>query len=200
MRDVHPREGRLAPCRRGRGIGGRRADHPVERGLLQQPARLFLGRVDRIEPVPGDMAGRDGGDRLDGRFVRPEDREKIAVAQDLDRRPRSALLGSPANGRLVDGSDRRAAARLAHHAGMHHALHHHVVDKNRRAEHLGGEIDARRAPADDLMFARQLDRRPAAGMAREIDALGERPIIMAGRRAAVGDRAIAHCEVGAGIA
>ena len=74
------------------------------------------------------------------------------------------------------------------------------MDKHRFAEHLGGEIDARRALADQMVLARRLDRRPAAGMAREIDGRGERPVIMAGRRALVGDRAIAHREVRSGIA
>ena len=71
--------------------------------------------------------------------------------------------------RLVDPLDRRAAARLAHHAGVDHAVHRHVVNKDRFAKHLGGEIDPRRAAADDPMLAGLLDRRPAAGMAREID-------------------------------
>ena len=63
-------------------------------------------------------------------------------------------FGGAADRGLVDRRDRRAAARLAHDAGMHHAVERHVVDESRLAEHFGGEIDARRVLPDDAVFAR----------------------------------------------
>ena len=42
-------------------------------------------------PSQATWLGRDRRDRLDDGFVRPDDREKIAVADDLDR----ALGGTP---------------------------------------------------------------------------------------------------------
>ena len=97
MGDVHPRVARLEARGGGRRIGGRRADRLVDRGLLQQPARLLLERVQRLDIVPGDMARRDAGRGLDGGLVGAEDRDEITVADDLDR-----SLGGTADRRLVD--------------------------------------------------------------------------------------------------
>src|SRR5439155_24983782 len=47
---------------------------------------------------------------------------------------------------------------------------------------------------------RLFDRRAGAGRAREIDRSGERPVIVAGRRALMGDRAVAYRQIAARIA
>jgi hypothetical protein len=194
--DVHPRIGRLVPGRRGCRLSRRRrADSPVDRGLLQQPSGFFLVRVDRVEAVPGDMIGCDGRDSLDHRLVGTEDREEIAVADDFDRPFRG-----PAQRGLVDLGDCCTAARLAHDARVHHAVENHVVDKSRSAEHLRGEIDARRVPPDDTIVADGLGWRPAVGISPQIDGRRERPVILAGRLAVLGDGAVAYCQIGPRIA
>src|SRR6266446_7997191 len=121
------------------------------------------------------MIWRHGGDRFDDRLVRAEDGEEIAVADDLDR-----PFGGPPEGGVVNGRDRRAAARLAHDTGMHHAVEHHVMNKCRFAKHLRCEVDSRRVLSDDAIFARFLGGWASRGAAPEIDGGGERPIIMAG--------------------
>ena len=83
---------------------------------------------------------------------------------------------------------------------MHHPVEHHVVGKDRFAEHLGRQIDARRVAADDAIVAHALGRRPPSGLAAEIHGRGERPIILAGRRAAMDDGAVAYREIRARIA
>ncbi len=195
MGDVHPRVGRLVGPRRGRRIGGRRAVGLVDRGLLQQPARLFLKRVQCLDIVPGDMARRDGSGGFDDGFVRADNGEKIAVADDLDR-----AFGGTADRRLVDGPDRRAAARLAHDSGMHHAVERQIVQECRPAEHLVGKIDARQAVSDHPMLARFFDGGAAGCVSGEIDGGGERPVILAGRLAAMQDRAVIDRQLGAGMA
>ncbi len=122
------------------------------------------------------MIWRDGGDGFDDRLVRAEDREEVAVANDLDR----AFCGAPQRG-LVDGRDRRVTAGLAHDARMHHAVESHVVGKDGFAEHLRGEVEARRVLPDDAIVSDALGCRQAGRMPPEIDGAGERPIIMAGR-------------------
>src|SRR6516225_11792644 len=80
MGDVHPRIASLTPIdARWRLAWGRRADRAIDRGLLQEPARLLLERVDRVDSVPDDMIGRHCGDGFDNRFVISEDGEKIAA-------------------------------------------------------------------------------------------------------------------------
>src|SRR5436190_824157 len=112
MRDVHARVGRLVSPPRGRRIGRRRSVGLVYRRLLQQPAPLFGHRVQRLDIVPGDMARRRRGGGFDECFVRAQDRDKIAVTDDLDRPP-----GGAADRRLVDRADPRAAARLGNSSG-----------------------------------------------------------------------------------
>src|SRR5215472_13936001 len=121
------------------------------------------------------MARSDSSGRLDDRLVRPEDGEKVAVAEDLDR----PLRGAPESG-LVNGRDRRAAARLAHNARMHHPVKGYVVGKSRATEHLRGKVEARHVLADHAVVADALRHRAAGGGAREIHRAGKRPIIMAG--------------------
>ena len=103
---------RMARSRHGRrasGVRSPRAGLPgvgsaarprVDRSwLLQQPPRLFLRRIDRVDPVPDDMAGCHGGGRVDDCFVGAENGDEVAVADDLDRhlcrhgrsRPRRSL-------------------------------------------------------------------------------------------------------------
>jgi hypothetical protein len=64
---------------------GEGADRPVDRGLLQQPARLFLERLNRVDPVPDDVIWRNGSDGFDDCLVAAENCEEVAVADDLDR-------------------------------------------------------------------------------------------------------------------
>src|SRR5215471_20284127 len=100
MSDMHPSVARLVTIAGGGGIGPGRADDSVDRRLLQQPPRLFLKRVDRIDTVPGNVVGRDRGGGFDDRLVRAEDRKEIAVAKDLDR----PLRRTPERS-VVDGRD-----------------------------------------------------------------------------------------------
>ena len=51
VRDVHPGIGCVLP---GAGRRQRRPARPVDRRLLQQPARLLLERGDRLDAVPDD--------------------------------------------------------------------------------------------------------------------------------------------------
>src|SRR5690348_11451350 len=90
MSNVHPRISRLVTIARLWRIGAGRADGPIDRRLLQEPSRLFLEWIDRLDPVPGNMTGRDRGDGVDNRLVRSNYREKIAVAEELDRSFRCA--------------------------------------------------------------------------------------------------------------
>ena len=185
MRDVHARVGRLVSPRRGRRIGRRRSVGLVDRRLLQQPAPLFGHRVQRLDIVPGDMARRDRGGGFDECFVRTQDRDKIAVTDDLDRSP-----GGAADRCLVDRADRRAAARLAHNARMQHAVERHIVQEGGTAEHLVGEIGPRQVLPDHAMLARLFDRRASGRLALEIDRCGERPVILPGRLSFVEDRPV----------
>ena len=83
--------------------------------------------------------------------------------------------------------------------GVHHAGQRHVVHKGRLAKYLGREVDARRVAADDAVFAGRLDRCRAGGRPSEIDRARQRPVILSGRLAATGNRAVAHREVAAGL-
>src|SRR5215471_2338583 len=159
MSDMHPSVARLVTIAGGGGIEPGRPDDAIDRGLLQQPPRLFLKRVDRIDTVPGNVVGRDRGGGFDHRLVRAEDRKKIAIADDLDRPFRAATKRG-----LVDRIDRRTTAWLAYDTGMRHAVEHHVMDKSRPAKNLGREVDTRGAPADDAIIADRLGRRPTAEM------------------------------------
>ena len=196
MGDVHSRISRLVAIARRLGIGwGRGADCPVDRGLLQQPPCLFLKRVDRVDPVPGDVVSSDAGDGLDDRLVGAEDGQKVAMADDLDRPSRS-----PPEGGVIDSRYRGVAAGLAHDSCMHHPFQSHVVDKDGFAEHLCGEVDPRCAPPDDTIIADALGQRVTGGISPEIDGTGERPIIVAGRIATLDYRPVAHRQIRAGIA
>ena len=68
------------------------------------------------------------------------------------------------------------------------------------AEHLRGEIEARRVLPDDAIVSDTLGCRQAGCMPSEIDGAGERPIIMAGRLATIDYGPIAHRQIGARIA
>src|SRR5439155_20364218 len=120
------------------------------------------------------------GDGFDDRLVGAENRHEIAVSKDLDRPFRAAPQR-----RLVEACDHRTAARLAHDAGMHHAVENHVVSESGSAEHLGGEINTRRVSPDDVIVAHAPGSRLTGGIAPEIDGGGERPVVVAGRLAAV---------------
>src|SRR5271168_5394688 len=95
--NVHAREARLVARLAGRRINRLGPQHAVDRRPLQQPARLFLSRVDRVDAVPGDMTGCDRGGSIDGCLVIAEDRDEIAVAQYVYR-----ALGGATDRRLVD--------------------------------------------------------------------------------------------------
>ena len=119
---MHPRIGRLVAAAAGAGSARRRADRPVDRGLLQQPARLFLERVDRIDAVPGHMVRRDRGDGFDDRLVRRRgsrgscrrERSRSALWRRAGSRPRrwwrSSRRGA-AGARRAHASCRRAPCR-----------------------------------------------------------------------------------------
>jgi hypothetical protein len=155
----------------------------------------LLDRGDLLDAVPGDVVWRRTGGGLDGRFVIAQQCKKIALAQDLDRPPRTAV-----DRLFVNGPDRRAAARLADDSGMHDAVRQHVVDEGRLAEDLRGPVDPRRVLPDDPVFGRRLERRETGRRAAEVDGRGERPIIVAGRGTAAGDPAVIDRQIGAGIA
>ncbi len=92
------------------------------------------------------MIGCHGGNGFDDRLVRPENGQEVAVADDLDRSfRRTAQRG------LVDLGDHGTPAWLAHDPRVHHSVERHVVDKSRPAEHLCGEINARRVLSDDTI-------------------------------------------------
>jgi len=111
------------------------SNRAVDARLLQQGGRLLLQRIERLDALPCDVGrGRDCG-RIDRGLVAADDGEKVAVADEID----AAARGAPDRG-LVDRLDGRAAARLAHHAGMDHAVHRHVVDKDRLAEYRDGHL------------------------------------------------------------
>ena len=108
------------------------------------------------------MLAGSGGDRLDHGFVGADNGEEVAAADDLDR-----LLGGPADRGFVDRDDRCAPPRLPDHACMQHAVERHVVNEGLLAEHFGGEIDPRRAAADQTVGGGFLvAARPVAGTAR----------------------------------
>src|SRR3984893_4919700 len=83
---------------------------------------------------------------------------------------------------------------------MHHAFESNIMDKSSLADHLCGEVDARHVPPDDPIFARFLGWWTAGGVVSEVDSGGERPIIMAGRHAAVGYGAVAYRQIRARVA
>src|SRR5438067_11057189 len=113
------------------------------------------------------MARRRRGGGFDACFVRAQDRDKIAVTDDLDRPP-----GGAADRRLVDRADRRAAARLAHNARMQHAVERHIVQEGGTAEHLVREIGPRQVLPDHAMLARLFDRRAYVWLWLELDRWG----------------------------
>ena len=129
------------PALRIAGVG--RAEDTVDRRPLQQPAGLLLGRGRRLDVLPFHMIDRGGTGGFDRGFVVAEDGEEIAVAHELDR-----PLGGAPDGLFIDGADGRAAVRLAHDTGMHHAVEPHVVDENGVAENLCRQVEARAALAD----------------------------------------------------
>jgi hypothetical protein len=107
--------GGCPPLKDGVGEG---ADRPVDRGLLQQPARLFLERLNRVDPVPDDVIWRNGSDGFDDCLVAAENCEEVAVADDLDR----PFGGAPQRG-VVDGRDCRVAAWVAQGDGSNGRYH-----------------------------------------------------------------------------
>jgi hypothetical protein len=117
-------------------------------------------------------------------------RQEVTVADDLDR-----TFGSAPQRGLVDGGDRCIAAGLAHDPGMHHAVESHVMGKDGFAEHLRGEVEARRVLPDDAIVSNALGCRQAGRMPPEIDGAGERPIIMAGRLPAMNYGPVAHRQI-----
>src|SRR5258708_37474328 len=108
VRDVHSCVGRLITGAH-RFIRQWRTERLIDRRLLQQPARLFLERVDRIDPVPGDMAWRHRSGGIDRGLIGAENGDEIAVTDDLDR----PFCGT-ADRSLVDAGDCAAAPRLAY--------------------------------------------------------------------------------------
>src|SRR4029077_14591797 len=86
-----------------------RADGLVDRRLLQQPPRLFLEWVDRVDAVPSDMTTRNRGDSFDNRLVGTEDGDEVALAEDLDRPLRRAAQCC-----LVEIGYRRVTPRQVH--------------------------------------------------------------------------------------
>ncbi len=182
--------GRLVSFPAGSRGGLGCADNPIDRRPLQQPARFLLLRARMLDVPPRHMVRRRRARGFHRRFVVADDREKIAVPYELDRR-----LGGAPDRRLVDRFDARAAIGLAYHARMRHAVERHVVDEGLRAEYLGGQVDARGAGADDLVGRGRLAGRPAGGIRRKIDGGSQRPIVVPGRDAVAVDCAVAHRQL-----
>ena len=136
------------------------------------------------------MVWRRRSRSIDSGFVGARYGEEIAPPDNVDRSFRSA-----AQRRLVDRSDRSAPARLPHDTGMHHAVLHHVMKKDRLAKHLGPEVDASPALPDDAVAIRRLGRRPALRMAVKIDGSSERPVVVPGPLTTMDDRAVVHRQI-----
>jgi hypothetical protein len=112
------------------------------------------------------------------------------VADDLDR-----TLGGAADRGLVDVRHPAATARLAYDARMHHAIELYVVDENRRAEDFVREVDAGRVLADNAVLVCRLDGEAGGCRSRQVDAIGERPVILTGRFAIAANCAVRDGEV-----
>src|SRR5262249_58599713 len=112
---------------------------------LQQPGRFLLEGRRRLGSAPLYMVCGEGGGCLHRRFVLSDNGEEIAIAHELDR----SACGAPGC-RLVKSDQARAAIRLAHDSRMRHAIEPHVMDKDRRAEELGGKNEPRGVAADGL--------------------------------------------------
>ena len=93
-----------------------------------------------------------------------DDAEERAVAHHRDH-ARHRL-----DRRFVDAFERRAVARRAHHAAVHHAGQAHVLHVRGAAGHLRRDVEARDRLADDLVARRRLRRRLGGRLAVEIDA------------------------------
>ena len=166
----------------------------INRWLLQQPARLLLQRVDRIEPVPGNISGRHSGGGIDGGFVGSKDSDEVAVADNLDL----PLAGTADRG-LVDLGDRAVRAAGAQHA-LHHAVELHVVDEDRCTKYLGCKIDAGRIPTNDAVIVRRLDGCAGGRRSRQVDGISKRPVILPSRLAITEDSAVFHRKISCGAA
>ena len=172
MRDVGPRVGRLEGAGRRRhrlrahlddAIDARQRDE-----ILRRPG--ILRGVDPAFPFRGPARGLQGGPR-DG-FPFRHECDEIAVADDLER-------AGATHGDFVETEKPRAAARLAQHARVEHALRREIVQE-RRAGELLRQVEARKTAADDTVFGGMLDRRVPGCVAREIYAGGKPPIVVAG--------------------
>src|ERR1700722_13470474 len=122
------------------------------------------------------MAGCHGGGGVNHGLVGAENRDEVAVADDLDR----PFAGTADRG-LVDGRHPATTARLTYDVRMHHAVELHVVNENRRAEYFVREIDADRVLADNAVIVRRLDGSTCGRRSSQVDVIAQRPIILAGR-------------------
>ena len=194
---------------------GRRADRGVRRvglavGRLQHfrggrrrrlldPDGLDLGgerlqvledarRVRQLRPpFPFRRAGKRRA-RLHGLLLALGDHaEERAVAHHREHARHRAYLG------VVDLIQRRAIARRAHHAAVHHAGQAQILHVHRRPGHLAGNIETRDRLADDSVQAGRLRPHRRGRLALEIERrhqlrIGDRPAV---RRA---DHAVRDAE------
>ena len=128
-----------------------------------------------------------------GGLVGSDEHQKIALAEDID-----LPAGSAPGGGLVETGEPGVAPGPVQGARVQQPLRRKVMDE-RRAEHLCGQVEARRAAADEAISVGMLGHDRVAHLAGEIDAPGERPIIEAGLLAAPQDASVRDRQL-AGLA
>jgi hypothetical protein len=119
-------------------MGGARAvadSGPTVQSMLAASSarRLLLLRIERrLDALPRRVPAPTAARPLTAISSPPTMARKVAVADEIDAAARRARIAAS----RLDRVDARRAARLAHHAGVPHAVEPHVVDERRRAEHL----------------------------------------------------------------
>ena len=181
------RPGRLV----GRALAG--IDDAVGRRQALERARLVQACIRRLAALPnGGLASARGGGGKGG-LVGSDEHQKIALAEDID-----LPAGSAPGGGLVETGEPGVAPGPVQGARVQQPLRRKVMDE-RRAEHLGGQVEARRAAADEAISVGMLGHDRVAHLAGEIDAPGERPIIEAGLLAVPQDASVRDRQL-AGLA
>jgi hypothetical protein len=138
-------------------------------GTAVRPAKTFPGLWDAFAGVVQSRVTHAAGLTLPGQTMAPD---FFGCGASMDRR-----VGAAAR---LPKSDRQDMA---------------IQDENRRAEDFVREVDAGRVLADNILIVRRLDGEAGRCRPSQVDVIGERPVIQAGRLAITANRAVHYGEI-----